>query len=45
MSMANLPFCQRILGDGVLGIEDVLRRNFGSDWNPPMAGLDLAADY
>jgi len=29
----------------VLGMEDVLRRNFGSGWNPPMAGLDLAVDY
>ena len=29
----------------VLGMEDVLRRNFGSGWNPPMAGLDLTVDY
>lgn len=29
----------------VLGMEDVLRRNFGSGWNPPMAGLDLAVNY
>jgi len=29
----------------VLGMEDVLRRNFGSGWNPPGAGLDLSVDY
>jgi len=26
-------------------MEDVLKRNFGSSWNPPMAGLDLSVDY
>ncbi|KAF9649487.1 hypothetical protein BDM02DRAFT_3186247 [Thelephora ganbajun] len=30
---------------GVLGMEDVLRRNFGSSWNPPRAELDLSVDY
>lgn len=29
----------------VLGMEEVLRRNFGSSWNPPRAGLDLSVDY
>jgi hypothetical protein len=29
----------------VLGMEDVLRRSFGSGWNPPRAGLDLGVDY
>ena len=29
----------------VLGMEDVLRKNFGSGWNPPRAGLDLSVDY
>ena len=29
----------------VLGMEDILRRNFGSGWNPPAAGLDLSVDY
>ena len=29
----------------VLGMEDVLRRDFGLDCNPPMAGLDLTMDY
>jgi len=29
----------------VLGMEDILRRTFGSGWNPPEAGLDLSVDY
>ncbi|KAF9783976.1 hypothetical protein BJ322DRAFT_1067874 [Thelephora terrestris] len=29
----------------VLGMEDVLRRNFGAKWDPPKAELDLNADY
>jgi hypothetical protein len=26
-------------------MEAVLRRNFGSNWDPPTAGLDLSVDY
>ena len=29
----------------VLGMENVLRGNFGTGWNPPGVGLDLGVDY